>query len=87
MFIRQLASEMGDEANYSSDYNVNPKAHARAAVCKGMASLVCLVSGPYRDERRKIAIRVAAIRRAKVGYRQIQRHNEMALSTPCALTF
>ena len=53
----------------------------------GMASLVCLVSGLHRDERRKIAIRVATIRRTKVGYQQIQRHNEMALSPPYALTF
>jgi hypothetical protein len=53
----------------------------------GMASLVCLVSGLHRDERRKIAIRVATIRRTKVGYRQIQRHNEMALSVPYAFTF
>jgi hypothetical protein len=53
----------------------------------GMASLVRLVSGPHRDERRKIAIRVAAIRRTKVGYQQIQRHNEMALSPPYAFTF
>jgi hypothetical protein len=53
----------------------------------GMASLVCLVSGLHRDERRKIAIRVATIRRTKVGYQQIQRHNEMALSPPYAFTF
>ena len=52
----------------------------------GMASLVCLVSGSDRD-RRKIALCVAAIRRAKVGHRQIQRHNEMALSATHALTF
>ena len=29
---------------------------------------------------------VAAVRRAKVGYQQIQRHNEMALSATDALT-
>jgi hypothetical protein len=46
-----------------------------------------LVSGLHRDERRKIAIRVATIRRTKVGYQQIQRHNEMALSAPYAFTF
>jgi hypothetical protein len=53
----------------------------------GMASLVCLVSGLHRDARRKIAIRVATIRRTKVGYQQIQRQNEMALSPPYAFTF
>ena len=53
----------------------------------GMASLVCLESGLHRDERRKIAIRVATIRRTKVGYQQIQRQNEMALSPPYTFTF
>ena len=50
----------------------------------GMASLVCLVSGLHRDERRKIAIRVPTICRTD---QQIQRQNEMALSPPYAFTF
>ena len=47
----------------------------------GMASLVCLASGPARDYG-KIGLRVAAVRRTKVGYSPIQRQDKMALSAP-----
>jgi hypothetical protein len=51
-----------------------------------MASLVCLVSRHHRESR-EITLCVAAIYRTKMGYQQIQRRNEMALSTTDALTF
>jgi hypothetical protein len=47
----------------------------------GMASLVCLVIRS-RSRLREDCANMAAIRRAKVGYSQIQRQDKMALSAP-----